>query len=73
VREQVRRLERIFPRVRRRGFQLLAMVRRLVGDGKLARGLGWCDRLLLTRLPRLERYCRYVVLTLERGGASPKR
>jgi SAM-dependent methyltransferase len=65
---QVRLLREIFPGVEVRGFQLLAMVRRALGDNRLTRGLGWCDRLLLGRLPRLQRFCRYVVLTLPRPG-----
>jgi SAM-dependent methyltransferase len=65
-RAQVRRLRAIFPRVEVRGFQLLSMVRRVVGDGRLARALAWCDRRLLERLPRFQHFCRYVVLTLAR-------
>jgi SAM-dependent methyltransferase len=67
-REQVRHLREIFPAVEARGFQLLSMVRRVLGPGRLARGLSWCDRLLLARLPRLQHFCRYVVLTLHRGA-----
>jgi SAM-dependent methyltransferase len=62
----VRQLREVFPRVRAHGHQLLSMVRRAVGAGRLARGLGWCDRWLLAHFPPLQRYCRYMVLTLER-------
>jgi SAM-dependent methyltransferase len=65
-RAQLRHLEGIFPRVEVRGHQLLSMVRRVLGDGPLARGLLWCDRRLLERLPRLQHLCRYVVLTLRK-------
>jgi SAM-dependent methyltransferase len=65
-RADLRHLQGIFPRVEVRGYQLLSMVRRVVGDGRLSRGLGWFDELLLKRLPRLQHFCRYVVLTLRR-------
>jgi SAM-dependent methyltransferase len=48
------------------GFQLFSMARRVLGDGALSRGLAWCDERLLRRAPRLEKFCRYVVLTLPR-------
>jgi SAM-dependent methyltransferase len=46
------------------GYQLLAMARRVLGAGALARGLEWCDARLLKRVPSLGHYCRYVVLTI---------
>jgi SAM-dependent methyltransferase len=66
TRQQVRRLEAIFPRVDLRGFQLLSMVRRVLGDGRLVGGLSWCDAQLLRWLPRLQRFCRYAMLTLHK-------
>ena len=63
---QVRALRRIFPGVELRGYQLLSMLRRVVAPGRLTAGLERCDAVLLKRLPALERYCRYVVLTLRR-------
>jgi SAM-dependent methyltransferase len=61
---QVRLLRKLFPSVSVRGYQLLAMVRRVVRARRLAAGLDWCDRMMLTRVPALQRFCRYVVLTL---------
>jgi SAM-dependent methyltransferase len=63
---QVRQLERIFPSVEVEGWQLLSMVRRVLGDRGLTRCLGRCDRLLLACVPALQRFCRYAVLTLRR-------
>jgi 2-polyprenyl-3-methyl-5-hydroxy-6-metoxy-1,4-benzoquinol methylase len=58
----------IFPQLEIQGFQLLSMVRRLVRSrSRLVAGLDWCDDLLLRRVPKLQHYCRYVVLTLRRG------
>lgn len=59
-------LRKVFPRVEIRGYQLLAMARRVLGPGPLVAGLERCDAMLLARVPALERYCRYVVLTLRR-------
>jgi SAM-dependent methyltransferase len=57
-----------FPGLTIEGHQLLAMARRVLGAGRLSRGLQWCDARLLRRVPALSRYCRYVVLTLPRGA-----
>jgi SAM-dependent methyltransferase len=65
-RPHVRRLQQIFPAVEVRGFQLLSMARRVVRARRLLAGLSWCDELLLARVPALERYCRYAVITLRR-------
>jgi SAM-dependent methyltransferase len=65
-RAQVKRLRRIFPHVELRGFQLLSMARRVLRSRRLIAGLDWCDDLMLARVPALQRYCRYVVLTLRR-------
>lgn len=47
------------------GYQLLSMVARIMGRRRRLTGLDYCDRLLLTQIPGLRRYCRYVVLTLK--------
>ena len=60
----LRRLMDIFPRVELRGFQFLSMARRVLGPGRLLHWLEKGDRLLLARAPALQRYCRYVFLTL---------
>src|SRR5262249_54928614 len=59
-------LRRTFPRVEIEGFQLLSMVRRLLPSGRLIARLHACARWLLARLPRLQYFCRYLVLTLGR-------
>jgi SAM-dependent methyltransferase len=59
-------LRSIFPGMKVRGYQLLAMARRLLPTGRMTAGLERCDTALLDRLPRLQRYCRYVVITLPR-------
>lgn len=65
-RQHVRTLQRIFSHVELRGYQLLSMARRVLKPGRVVAGLDWCDRMLLTRVPALENYCRYVVITLRR-------
>jgi SAM-dependent methyltransferase len=62
----LRLLRSIFPHVELRGYQLLSMARRVVRSKRLVAGLDWCDRMLLTRVPALQRFCRYAVLTLKR-------
>jgi SAM-dependent methyltransferase len=64
--EDVHTLGDVFSTVNRRGYQFLSMVGRLVGRGRLAAGLDCCDRWLLKRMSQLERYCRYVVITLQK-------
>jgi SAM-dependent methyltransferase len=63
---QVRALEHIFPTVELRGHQLVSMVRRVLRPGRLTAALERCDTVLLERVPGLQRFCRYVVLTLSR-------
>jgi ubiquinone/menaquinone biosynthesis C-methylase UbiE len=60
----LRLLRRIFPVVEMNGFQLLSMARRVLPNGRLVAALVWCDDLLLRRVPVLQQFCRYVVLTL---------
>jgi 2-polyprenyl-3-methyl-5-hydroxy-6-metoxy-1,4-benzoquinol methylase len=59
-------LRLVFPSVTVRGFQLLSMARRVLPRGRLVTGLDWCDDMLLRRVPALQHFCRYVVLTLRR-------
>ena len=66
-RRHVRLLREIFPCIEVRGYQLLSMARRVLRRGRLVAGLDWCDAMLLGRVPALEHYCRYVVLTLRHG------
>jgi len=63
---QVRQLKAVFPNVQVKGFQLLSMVRRVMGEGRLVWRLCRCDQMLLECCPGLQRYCRYVVLTLQK-------
>lgn len=66
-RAQVQLLRQVFPRVEQHGFQLLSMARRVLQPGRLVSALDRCDAALLGHLPALQRFCRYVVLTLHRG------
>lgn len=63
-RRHLRLLRRVFPVVEREGFQLLSMARRVLPRSRLVAALDWCDDLLLKRVPLLQQFCRYVVLTL---------
>jgi ubiquinone/menaquinone biosynthesis C-methylase UbiE len=64
--KHLRLLRNVFSVVETRGYQFLSMARRVLGRGHLVLGLDWCDAMLLTRVPALQRYCRYVVVTLRR-------
>ena len=64
----VRQLQSVFPDLEIRGHQLMAMVRRVLPLYRLDAGIQHFDRIMLSRMPILERYCRYVVLTLRRPG-----
>jgi SAM-dependent methyltransferase len=61
---QVRTLQCIFPSVELRGFQLVSMARRVLPSGRMTKALERCDEVLLRRVPGLQHFCRYVVLTL---------
>jgi SAM-dependent methyltransferase len=59
-------LRTLFPRVDVRGYQFLSMIRRVLGPGWPIRLLDHGDDWLLTHLPFLQRFCRYMVLTVRR-------
>jgi SAM-dependent methyltransferase len=61
---QVGELRGIFPELEIRGHQLFSMVRRVVSSQRLNSSLERCDRIIISRVPALERFCRYVVLTM---------
>ena len=65
-REHVRLLRTIFPRVEVKGYQFLSMARRVFRLEGWMKKLDSLDQMLLSRIPRLQQYCRYVVLTLSR-------
>jgi SAM-dependent methyltransferase len=65
-RQDLRVVRRFFPNVSVRGFQLLGMSRRLFGHCRLTSELERCDRRLLTCMPILQDYCRYIVLCLRK-------
>ena len=65
-RRHIRMLRKVFPRVEMRGFQLLSMARRVLPHGRLVRTLERCDGVLLSRLPALQQFCRYMVFKLFR-------
>ena len=67
---QVRELQEVFPGLELRGYQFFSMVRRVLSGRRLIACLERCDRMALSHLPALERYCRYVVLTLRRPAES---
>jgi SAM-dependent methyltransferase len=57
-------LQKAFTKVEIRGYQLFSMVRRVMKPGRFVRALDRCDDRLLGCCPRLQRFCRYMVLTL---------
>jgi SAM-dependent methyltransferase len=66
TRAELEKLRDIFPRVTVTGYQLLSMVARVWGPGAIIKALAWCDDRLLASLPFLQRWCRYVVITLRK-------
>jgi ubiquinone/menaquinone biosynthesis C-methylase UbiE len=62
----VRLLRQVFPVVEVRGHQLFGMARRVLCAGRVTAGLTRADECLLRGVPFLQRFCRYVVLTLRR-------
>lgn len=69
-RRQLHELRLVFPDVSIRGFQLLSMARRALPSRRLVSGLDRCDTALLDQVPRLQRYCRYVLLTMQKSVAT---
>jgi SAM-dependent methyltransferase len=65
-RSQVARLREVFPDLHIEGFQLASMARRVLRPGCVVAALDRCDAVLLRRIPALQQFCRYVVLTLRR-------
>jgi ubiquinone/menaquinone biosynthesis C-methylase UbiE len=65
-RPQIEQLRQVFPVTDVQGHQLLGMTRRILPAGRLTATLQRCDTQLLRHLPVLERWCRYVVLTLKK-------
>jgi SAM-dependent methyltransferase len=66
-RRHLRILRTVFAQVEVQGFQLLSMARRVLPRGRVVAGLDWCDEMLLSRVPALQPFCRYVVITLRRS------
>jgi ubiquinone/menaquinone biosynthesis C-methylase UbiE len=65
-RRETQFLRSVFPQVQVKGYQFLSMARRVLRHGPWLKSLDWWDHMLLSRIPRLQQYCRYVVLTLHR-------
>jgi ubiquinone/menaquinone biosynthesis C-methylase UbiE len=65
-RRHVYLLRQVFPQVEARGHQLFAMGRRVLKASRFMTGLTRADDWLLLGLPLLQRFSRYVVLTLRR-------
>jgi SAM-dependent methyltransferase len=61
-------LASIFPDLSIQGHQFVSMLRRVLRQRRLIAELDHWDAMLLERVPLLQRYCRYVVLTLPRPG-----
>ena len=59
-------LREFFPALEVEGHQFLSMARRVLRPNRLVSGLEWCDDRLLRLAPSLSRWCRYVVITLNR-------
>jgi SAM-dependent methyltransferase len=62
----VRLLGNVFGTVTIQGFQLLGMARRILPYGRFLAAFDRIDALLLSRLPILNQFCRYVVITVRR-------
>ena len=64
--DDLRLLRKLFPKVETEGFQFLTMVGRLGVPDLLVTRLARLDAELLTRVPSLARYCRYVIITIQK-------
>jgi SAM-dependent methyltransferase len=65
-RQDVSVLASVFPGLSVQGYQFVSMVRRVLPKRRLIAKLDHWDAMLLERVPALQKYCRYVVLTLPR-------
>jgi ubiquinone/menaquinone biosynthesis C-methylase UbiE len=65
-RTHIRMLRAIFPHVEVQGYQLIAMAGRFFSRSRRLAALNDWDQMLLRRIPRLQQYCRYVVLSLRK-------
>ncbi|GIW81825.1 MAG: hypothetical protein KatS3mg105_3632 [Gemmatales bacterium] len=63
--------EKVFSHIEVQGFQLLAMLRRLMPGGLPIPFLEACDNFLLHAFPAMQRLCRYVVIVLKRDSQVP--
>lgn len=59
-------LRHVFPMLEAQGYQLLSMAGRVIKQRHLKAGLAWCDQKVLAKMPRWQKYCRYVVLTVRK-------
>jgi ubiquinone/menaquinone biosynthesis C-methylase UbiE len=57
-------LSSVFPGVSSQGHQFISMIRRVLRQRQLIADLDYWDSILLERVPALQKYCRYIVLTL---------
>jgi len=55
-------LRAAFPSLHVHGYQFLSMAGRVLNARRVNSSLAWCDDLVLQKLPRWQRYCRYVVI-----------
>lgn len=65
--KDLRTLERVFGRVRVRGFQLFSMARRWLGASGSIKVLTRWDNALVRWAPTLQRWCRYLVIHVEKN------
>lgn len=64
-------LRAIFPEVEVEGFQLFGMLRRVLPNPRVCRGLDAMDARLLRWFPRLGNWCRYAVITVRKSRRMP--
>src|SRR5262249_33876830 len=65
-RKHIHILRDIFSCVEVQGFQLFGMASRVLSHSHRQTAFDSWDQVLLTRIPRLQEYCRYIVLTLRK-------
>jgi SAM-dependent methyltransferase len=65
-RRELAQLRTVFPDLEATGHQLLSMASRVLRRDRFVAALHRCDTAILHRWPHLQRYCRYVVLTLRK-------